>query len=1108
MVTNNQGGRGIDPTRFIELLSRFQLNRLFVELGWDHATMSPQRVQVGEESFELTAIVEKRGVVIFQCGSDAEGKIPERKVQLKIETEVARIAYEHLLIFTDSEEETLTWLWVSRVPGQPIATRTHTWRKGESGEPLRQKLESIVWSLEDEEAITLADVITGMKGAFDRNSISKYFYDLFKAKHAQFSEFIEGLDNVVDKDWYASLMLNRLMFIYFIQRKGFLNGNGNYLKDKLRQVQEESGKGHFHSFYRVFLKRLFHEGLGTPADQRGADFDRLLGEIPYLNGGLFDLHELEENNPGIDVSDEAFERLFDFFDAYDWHLDDRPLKNDKEINPDVLGYIFEKYVNQKQMGAYYTKEDITEYISKNTVIPYLLEVVWEHCSVAFSGDEEDVWNLLEEDPDRYIYPAMKKGIIGGDGEIVPFDNALAEDDESSVEGTIKDFVFHVADGERGTLPTETLREYIYRRRTCLELRRMLADGEVKTIENLVSLNLDIRQFMQDIISTSSGPQLLRAVWHAIAGRESGHSPRGITVLDPTCGSGAFLFAALNILKPLYEACLDRMEGFREDALKLGNQPEKDFDRILAEIASHPSRSYFVYKSIILNNLFGVDIMAEAVEICKLRLFLKLVSQVDRVHDLEPLPDIDFNIRVGNALVGFATEAQFDESGDLASDESRREEIKMGMVDLAESFDRFRERQTHQDEEERGNKKMLQQELDCLSSGLDKYLANDYGIDLSETDALDEWRESHKSFHWLAEFHGVMQGGGFDVVIGNPPYIRTSKIREEYTVLNFDTKSCPDVYAWCLERVLSVSNDHAWTGMIVPLSLSFDKKFSAVRDAYGDSTSWFSHFGRIPSALFSADVRLPNTIHIAALHRGVGDQFTTRFHRWNAEARPHLFPTLYYSRCTLPLWKNRIPKLQDGLIHIFEKNLSISGDNFAGASTSASPTQYVLYFKTLAYNWLAFSYVEPPCYDMENNPIPQPAIGQIFFPSEDERDLNFLILNSKLMYAFWVAVGDSFHVTKWTISNLPICTKGFPEDVRKKLLILAPNLNSAMESALQYKVNAGKRSGNYNLAKCRHVTDEVDKILLEHLGLASLWGDLQLFYDQTVKTDFEEGVEGA
>ena len=157
---------------------------------------------------------------------------------------------------------------------------------------------------------------------------------------------------------------------------------------------------------------------------------------------------------------------------------------------------------------------------------------------------------------------------------------------------------------------------------------------------------------------------------------------GIAILDPTCGSGAFLFAALNVLEPLYEACLERMEGFVEDAKKLGKTAESDFIKVLEEVGHHHSRSYFIYKNIILHNLFGVDIMAEAVEICKLRLFLKLVSQVDAGRELEPLPDIDFNIRAGNTLIGYATEAQFDAGNTLASDQTHRAEIKASTADMA------------------------------------------------------------------------------------------------------------------------------------------------------------------------------------------------------------------------------------------------------------------------------------------------------------------------------------------------------------------------------------------------------------------------------------------
>ncbi len=103
-----------------------------------------------------------------------------------------------------------------------------------------------------------------------------------------------------------------------------------------------------------------------------------------------------------------------FFDDFDWHLDNRPNKAGNEINPDVLGYIFEKYINyneagQKENGAYYTKEDITEYISRSTILPYLLDTARDKCRVAFE-DEGSVWRLLRDNPDKYIFAAVKHGM--------------------------------------------------------------------------------------------------------------------------------------------------------------------------------------------------------------------------------------------------------------------------------------------------------------------------------------------------------------------------------------------------------------------------------------------------------------------------------------------------------------------------------------------------------------------------------------------------------------------------------------------------------------------------------------------------------------------------
>lgn len=1061
----------INTTCFQQLLSQFKLPQLFNELGWDQPTLGHQAISVAGAAFTLTPIAHKRGVAVLRCSPDANGRIPPRPVLLKIEHEARKIAHEHLLVFADVGETMLTWLWVLRAPGQPTSTRTHTWHQGQSGEALRQKLSQIVWSLEEEEAVTLTDVVTGLRRAFDRDRISKSFYDKFKIQHDTFAAYIIDPNQTIDRAWYASLMLNRLMFVYFIQKKGFLNGDENYLQNRMAQVQQAQGKGQFHSFYRRFLRRLFHEGLGQP-QPRNAALGQLIGDnIPYLNGGLFDVHELEAANHDIDVPDEAFAQLFAFFDAWDWHLDDRPLASGKEINPDVLGYIFEKYINQKQMGAYYTKEDITEYISKNTVIPHLLEQARERCKVDFEG-KSSVWKLLQSDPSRYLYPAIKT---------------------------------------EGALPTETPLELADRRQRCKDLLGKLSSGEVKATDDLITLNLDIRQFMQDVIDNAASPQLLRAIWQAIVGRVPEKSNEkfrnGITILDPTCGSGAFLFAALGVLEPLYEACLDRMDSFVEDAKKLGKSAEADFEKVLAEVGKHPSRRYYIYKSIILHNLFGVDVMAEAVEICKLRLFLKLVSQVDKGQQLEPLPDIDFNIRAGNTLVGYATEAQFDASGDLASDQQRKTNIKADIADLADLFGRFREQQTVRG----GNvtaqdKRALRDQLQRLSLELDRDLAHDYGVNPDNASAFAAWRASHQPFHWFAEFYGVMRDGGFDVVIGNPPYVAKRKVTG-YTVKGYATVDCTDIYAWCLERVIAIVHPKSHTGMIVPLSLSFSGDFDVLRKLlYARYCgNWFSHFAKRPSMLFTG-VQVRNTIHIGKLGNTNSKHLTSRIHRWPNEARSHLFATLSYAAFQPRLWKDRIPKLNtQGLIDAFEKLLTPGGRTVT-TLLSRSVTTHMLRFKKTAYNWLSFTHKEAPCFDSSGKRIPQNEYGEISFLSVEGCDVAFLLLNGKMQLAFWVAVGDDFHVTKGNFSDFPLVSDCLTPDVQSKLKAIVAELRKALDDAIVYMPQFGKQIGNYNLAKCRRVTDKSDAIFAEAFGFAPVWDDIELLYVQTVKTNFETSAD--
>lgn len=715
-----------------QYLKESEFEDLFIEeLGWDNHNET-LNITVDETAYQLTAIAEKRGMVVFECpaevfppdkGGRGVTRIPDYATRRKIQKQVAKLVHENFIIYTDAEKTTDIYQWVKREQGKPDACREHRYNRAEqSGDSLIQKLQNIAFTFQEEEDLSLIDVTGRVGTAFYAERVTKKFYDRFKKEHDAFLKFLSGIPDEEMQKWYVSVMLNRLMFIYFIQKKNFLDSDPNYLSTKLTESQANGTN----RYYKDFLCPLFFEGFAKPEDERSREMKRLLGKIPYLNGGIFQQHQLEAlHGENIDIPDTAFEQLFKFFEQYDWHLDDRPLKNDNEINPDVLGYIFEKYINQKQMGAYYTKEDITEYISKNTIIPFLFDKAKKACKIAFEGDAS-VWNLLQEDPDRYIYDAVKKGFYDSEKKGVKKD--LPPEIAIGIDDVSKRTDWNTLADPNYALPTEIWRETVARRQRYETVRSKLVNGEVRDINDLITYNLNIRQFAQDVIENCEGPELLRAFWKAIT---------EVTILDPTCGSGAFLFAALNILEPLYEACLDRMQVFLDEVDLISesqlSRRYSDFRDILERIKQHPNREYFVLKSIIINNLYGVDIMDEAIEICKLRLFLKMVAQIEDVRQIEPLPDIDFNIQAGNTLVGYTTYNEVKNAIKSKLDfNDTMKRIEEKAEDIEERFTLFRQQQTELGGDVTPtDKQALQDELAMLEGELNRYLAGEYGINTSQ-----------------------------------------------------------------------------------------------------------------------------------------------------------------------------------------------------------------------------------------------------------------------------------------------------------------------------------------------------------------------------------------
>lgn len=1088
------------------LLEQFEFRRLFTEeLGWDRHN-AHLTVTVSGTVFDLKAVAEKRGAVAWICSPQNGQGMPDRVIRQKIDREVAKITFEHLVVFVDSQRNSQVWAWPRRELGKPVSLVDHLWRKESQNTPFVQRLQGISFRLNEENELTLPKVTARLQSTLNAEKVTKRFFDDFTKQHKTFLGFINGITNVADKEWYVSLMLNRLMFIYFMQRKGFLNGETDYLRDRLTQFQREKGKDRFYSFYRYFLLRLFHEGLGAKA--RNPELDKLLGRIPYLNGGLFEKHSIEERCPDIAIPDKAFENIFAYFDRYQWHLDERPLRNDNEINPDVLGYIFEKYINQKQMGAYYTKEDITEYISKNTVIPFLFDAAKRKCKVAFDNPGgPTVWDHLRDDPDRYIYAAVKHGVelpLPANIAAGIFDVAARSDWNRTAPSTFG-------------LPSEIWREVVARRMRHAEVRAKLATGEVKEIHDLITLNLDIRQFAQDVIERCEGPDLLRAFWKSI---------ESVTVLDPTCGSGAFLFAALEILEPLYATCLDRMEAFVADRERSSGRTEdnpKGFREVLKKIEAHPNTRYFILKSIILNNLFGVDIMEEAVEICKLRLFLKLAAQVDpnmKADNLgvEPLPDIDFNIRTGNTLVGYATYAEVEASanGDWIR-QQELEKIKPRAADLQQAFDVFRARQVQGDGSVPAeDKAKLRQHLRALESELNLQVAKGYGVKTNQPKAYQAWLQSHQPFHWFIEYHGIMQSGGFDVIVGNPPYLEVAKLKGSYSVKGYKTQSTANLYSLCSERSMNLLRKDGMLSLIIPLSMFATPNMRLAQNLIINDSSalWVSYYSNRPAQLFEG---AQNFLSIFISQKKNDDStddgsclFTTKLYRWASHERSNLFQLHDFTEVDrqvgLPLYA--YPKFSNTIENSISRKLFSKKRRLSDVCRDTGPAKNWAVYCYGGVYWTKARNFESPV--LKDGIEARSSADREFYTDGKVDPLSAVsLINSGLHFWFWTNFSDCRNKTYSVVLDMPIDAEKLERD--EMLASLGQSLMVEYRSNAVRKVRDGKRGrtefDEFYPKKSKCLLDSIDRVLATHYDFSKEELEFILNYEIKYRLGADDEDEG-
>ena len=1043
----------IKKRQFLSLISKGSFRELFIsELGWNHFRGQAQlpAITVDEVDYCFTTIAERNGFQILTCSVNA---IPTNSICKKIDTKLRRQANDYIAIFQLGSTEHHLWV----VPVKANEKRDLVlveYETAEKADLLYSKIEGFSFNIGED--TTIVDLRSKVQGAFAVNSekITKDFYAGFKKEHSAFVKFISGIDDdIADKEnknkhWYTSIMLNRLMFCYFIQKKGFLNLDFDYLRHKLEWVRKEQGENRFfNSFYKGFLVQLFHDGLNAPVHD--AKFEKKYGKIPYLNGGMFDTHILEDQYPDIEIDDNAFIRLFDFFDTWRWHLDTRITASGKDINPDVLGYIFEQYINDRAlMGAYYTKEDITEYIGRNCILPFLFDKVRSKNADAFKPDGF-VWSTLRNSGDRYIFDAVKRG-----------SDRFDEIPEEVSRGIITEAMHHEYSEtpvgelpaehiplatlrsewnkptpEQWALPTEIWRETIERLQRCQNIIAKISAGEITSINDFITYNLDIRLFAADLLA-SADRLFIKHFYDAL---------QSVTILDPTCGSGAFLFAAMNILEPLYEACIERMQ----------EQPDY-FKTQLAEISDkyRSNIQYFIFKSIILRNLYGVDIMVEATEIAKLRLFLKMVAVVDVDRrqpnlGLDPLPDIDFNIRCGNTLVGYANERQLYQdltfAGDILQElanQQFKEEIKQEMEKVAITFDRFKEMQLTQDvnlAEFKQAKADLRTRLAKLNRLLNHKLFLSTHVNASDDDLFTSvlyanWKESHQPFHWLAEFYQIIHGnGGFDVIIGNPPYVVYTDSNLPYRIDdNYVTRNCSNLYAFCVERCDFLKQTQGRFGIIVPnSSISAQKMLPVQNIITSNKKSWISNYSWRPSKLFEgADMLLAIILSVSSDEQMT---FSTQYKKWYNEFRQFLFRTTYYNVVTEVIIPGSIPKISSATcFNILERQKLLSKGNLLSKVFLPTSQSKLFYFRAVQY-WFKIL-TEEPIYDEDGMHKVTGEMKPIYVDSILNRDVLVSILSSSTYFLHYI-IWSSCQVVNSRDFNLFCNFQIISDKIRNKLASL-------------------------------------------------------------------------
>ena len=582
------------------------IRRLFVEAldfgaaqGQVGLTAPRGRVEL-PDSAERIAELEGMQVLYVALEAPENGRVRKADVSEAARMLAEELGDDLLLVFTNADADQLHLVLPEFGRSRPTLRRTVV----ERDLPQRtavQQLSNIYWEHQQTGSIRSA-----LDNAFDVEPVTRRFFQEYKRVFEQVEQSVTGFAEDEERRLFVQTLFNRLMFIYFLQRKGWLNfrGDRDYLKalwNDYRQNRRETD-----NFYVGRLETLFFAGLNNLASRSvTVGPSSLIGEVPFLNGGLFEQGDLDERE-GVIVPDEAIGAvLTELFERFNFTvMESTPFDIEVAVDPEMLGKVFEELVTGRhESGAYYTPRPVVSFMCRESLKGYL--------------------------------EAQNTGLSAG---------------------VIAEFV---------------------------------------------------DEHLTEAVDLPSARRVAEAL-------------NKVTVVDPACGSGAYLLGMMQELVELQSV----LYNAGVDAQKL----------------------YDLKLEIIQRNLYGVDIDEFAVNIARRRLWLSLAIEYEGAHP-EPLPNLDFKILLGDSLLAPSP------SAGVAARDAASAQIAFGRdPDRMTRLDHLKGahmRATHSLE-----KDLIVDEIDKIRATLRQ------GIEAAPEGALD----------WRVEFAEVLgRRGGFDIAIANPPY---------------------------------------------------------------------------------------------------------------------------------------------------------------------------------------------------------------------------------------------------------------------------------------------------------------------------------------------------